>query len=112
MAMPAPEEKRKHHRLNLALSLEFQVDLINCQVSLSSQGELKNISQGGMYIICESLPFLRQGDIGDFTWNIVGSKVVPSFIRARGQVKRIEHHVRGLTDYGIAVEFLSSPATS
>jgi hypothetical protein len=110
--MKTLREKRKHYRLNMAIALEFQVELTNSQESWSSRAMLGNISLGGLYFICESLPFLRQGDIGEFTWNIVGDKVIPSFIRTRGQVKRIEHHVRGLTDYGVAVEFLSSPATS
>jgi hypothetical protein len=104
-------EKRKHNRLNSSLPLECRIQLINCQEAWLTPGMLKNISLGGLYFVCETLPFLRQGDVGDFIWNFAGDNEVCNLIRTRARVKRVEHHVRGLTDYGVAVEFLPSLAT-
>jgi hypothetical protein len=67
---------------------------------------LKNLSLGGLYFVCETLPFVRRGDIGEFIFKFIGDISDPTYIRAKGQVIRVEHHVSGLTDYGVAVEFL------
>jgi hypothetical protein len=101
-------ERRKYHRLYFSLPMELQVRLQDGQEAWTSDGLLQNLSLGGVYFVCDTLPRLRRGDVGEFILQ-VGGPGGASRLRAAGQVKRVDHHVFGFTSYGIAVEFLSQP---
>jgi len=102
-------ERRRYHRLYFSLPMECQVDLQDGQESWSSPGILRNLSLGGAYFVCDSLPQLRRGDVGEFTLQFASRG--DGLLQARGQVKRVDHHVLGFTAYGVAVEFLSTLVT-
>lgn len=104
-------ERRKYHRFYFSLPAELQVRLDDGQGCWVSAGLLRNLSLGGAYIVCDILPEIRRGDVGEFVLQVGGSSGAGQ-IRAAGQVKRVEHHVFGFTAYGIAVEFLSPPTAS
>jgi hypothetical protein len=89
--------------------MEYQVQLRDSEGSWASQATLKNISQGGLYFECETLPQLKRGDLAEFIFNTTPPQFsfIHSPIRAQGVVKRIETRVAGTSNYGVAVQFLS-----
>jgi hypothetical protein len=101
-------ERRKYHRLYFSVPTECRVRLAERQETWSSPAILRNLSLGGAYFVCDSLPQLRRGDVGEFTLQFASRG--DGLLQARGQVKRVDHHVLGFTAYGVAVEFLSALA--
>jgi len=102
-------ERRKYHRLHFTIPLELQVRLRDRQESWAIVGLLQNLSLGGAYFVCDSLPQIRRGDVGECILALSGEHCT-GLIQAPAQVKRVDHHVLGFTSYGVAVEFLSQPA--
>ena len=105
------EMKRQHPRIYLSLPMEFQVQLPDSQESWESRAVLKNISQGGLYFECETVPQLKRGNVVDFTFitNPPKYSFINSPITAQAVVKRIEPRVAGSANFGVAVQFLSNP---
>ncbi|MGQ9919941.1 MAG: PilZ domain-containing protein [Desulfobacca sp.] len=98
-------ERRRYHRLYFTVPVHCRVHLQERQESWSSPGILKNLSLGGAYFVCDSLPHLRRGDVGEFLLQLADTSH-ENPLRAQGLVKRVDHHVLGFTAYGVAVEFL------
>ncbi len=104
-------ERRAHIRFYFSLPMEFQVKDPDSEESWESRAVLKNISQGGLYFECESVPQLKRGNVADFTFTTTPAKYsfINSPIKAQAVVKRIEPHVAGSTNFGVAVQFISGP---
>jgi hypothetical protein len=104
-------ERRQHTRIYFSLPMEFQARLTNSRESWESPGVLKNFSQGGLYFECETPPQVEPESIADFTFNTIPPQYsfLNSPIRAQAVVKRIERQVAGSGNFGVAVQFLSSP---
>ncbi len=104
-------ERREHIRFYFSLPMEFQVRIPETDESWESRAVLKNISQGGLYFECESLPQLKRGNIGEFTFVTTPPKysIINSPIKAQALIKRIEPRVAGTSNFGVAVQFLSAP---
>ncbi len=103
------EAKRQHIRIYVSLPLEYQVQVDGNGDSWASEGVLKNISEGGLYFECETLPQLKRGDLAEFTFNTSppNFSFINSPIRTQAVVKRIESRVAGKEKFGVAVQFLS-----
>lgn len=80
------------------------------QQSWATQAVLKNISQGGLYFECKTAPRLQRGNIGEFIFTTTPPKCgfINSPIKARAVVKRLETRGAGLSNFGVAVQFLSA----
>lgn len=104
------ETKREHIRIYVSMPLEYQVQLENNGDTWASEGVLKNISQGGLYFECETLPQLKRGDLAEFTFSTdpPNFSFINSPIRTQAVVKRIEARVAGKKKFGVAVQFLSN----
>ena len=104
------ETKREHIRIYVSMPLEYQVHLENKEGTWASEGVLKNISQGGLYFECETLPQLKRGDLAEFTFNTDPPHFgfINSPIRTQAVVKRIESQVAGKKKFGVAVQFMSN----
>jgi PilZ domain len=104
-------ERRAHIRFYFSLPMDLQVQVPDSTESWGIKATLKNISQGGLYFECQSLPQLKRGNIGDFTFTTTPPKYsfINSPIKAQAVVKRIEPHVAGSANFGVAVQFLSGP---
>jgi hypothetical protein len=105
------EERRQHIRFYFSLPMKFEAQLPDSGESWECQATLKNISQGGLYFVCENLPQLKRGNVAEFTFNTTPPKYgfIKSPIKAQAEVKRIEPRIAGTDDFGVAVQFLSSP---
>jgi c-di-GMP-binding flagellar brake protein YcgR len=104
-------ERRTHTRIYISLPMEYQVQFEDAEDSWASKATLKNISQGGLYFECENLPQLKRGSIAEFTFNTIPARYsfINSPIKAEAEVKRIETHVAGTSNFGVAVQFMSGP---
>ncbi len=104
-------ERREHIRFYFSLPMEFQVQIPDSDEHWESRAVLKNISQGGLYFECESVPQLKRGNVAEFTFTTTPPKYsfINSPIKAQAVVKRIEPHVAGTSNFGVAVQFLSNP---
>ena len=104
-------ERREHIRFYFSLPMEFRVKVPETDESWESQAILKNISQGGLYFECETVPQLKRGNVVDFTFitNPPKYSFINSPIQTQGVVKRIEPRVAGSSNFGVAVQFLSNP---
>ena len=104
-------ERREHIRFYFSLPMEFWVKVPETEESWESQAILKNISQGGLYFECETVPQLKRGNIIDFTFITDPPKYsfINSPIKTQAVVKRIEPRVAGTSNFGVAVQFLSNP---
>jgi hypothetical protein len=104
-------ERREHIRFYFSLPMEFQVKVTETEEFWESQAILKNISQGGLYFECETVPQLKRGNVIDFTFTTDPPKYsfINSPIKTQAVVKRIEPHVAGTSNFGVAVQFLSNP---
>ncbi len=91
--------------------MEFEVQIADSDESWTNRAVLKNISQGGLYFECETVPQLKRGSVAKFTFTTTPPKYsfINSPIQAQAVVKRIEPQVAGTSNFGVAVEFLSSP---
>jgi hypothetical protein len=107
-------ERREHIRFYFSLPMEFQVKVTETDEFWESQAILKNISQGGLYFECETVPQLKRGNVIDFTFTTNPPKYsfINSPIKTQAVVKRIESHVAGTSNFGIAVQFLSNPLSA
>ncbi len=104
-------ERREHIRFYFSLPMEFHVKVPDTEEAWQSRAILKNISQGGLYFECESLPQLKRGNVVDFTFitNPPKYSFINSPIKAQAVVKRIEPRVAGSANFGVAVQFLTNP---
>lgn len=104
-------ERREHIRFYFSLPMEFQVKVPETDEFWESRAILKNISQGGLYFECETVPQLKRGNIIDFTFITDPPKYsfINSPIKTQAVVKRIEPRVAGTSNFGVAVQFLSNP---
>ncbi len=104
-------ERREHIRFYFSLPMEFQVRVPDTDEAWKSQAILKNISQGGLYFECETVPQLKRGNIVDFTFitNPPKYSFINSPITAQAVIKRIEPGVAGSGNFGVAVQFLTNP---
>ncbi len=104
-------ERREHIRFYFSLPMEFQVKIPETEEFWESRAILKNISKGGLYFECETIPQLKRGNVVDFTFITSPPKYsfINSPIKAQALVKRIEPRVAGSANFGVAVQFLSSP---
>jgi PilZ domain len=104
-------EKRKAIRFYLSLPMELQVKIPESDVFWESRAVLKNVSQGGLYFECETVPQVKRGNVVDFTFSTTPPKysVINSPIKAQALVKRIESRVAGSSNFGVAVQFVSGP---
>jgi hypothetical protein len=103
--------RRENIRFYVSLAMEFQVLGSDSKTSWESRGILKNISQGGLYFECETVPQLRCGNEAEFTVTTTPAKysIINSPIKGRAVVKRIEPRVAGSGNFGVALQFLSDP---
>ncbi len=60
--------------------MEFQVKVPDTEESWESRAVLKNISQGGLYFECETVPQLKRGNVAEFTFTTTPAKY--SFINS------------------------------
>ncbi len=104
-------ERREHIRFYFSLPMEFRVKVPETDESWESRAILKNISQGGLYFECETVPQLKRGNVIDFTFvtNPPKYSFINSPIETQAVVKRIEPRVAGSANFGVAVQFLSTP---
>jgi c-di-GMP-binding flagellar brake protein YcgR len=104
-------ERRQHSRIYISLPMEYQVQLNDTDDAWASRAVLKNFSQGGLYFECETLPQLKRGNVAEFIFTTIPAKYsfIKSPIRAKAVVKRIEPHVAGSANFGVAVQFLTGP---
>lgn len=104
-------ERRQHIRFYFSLPMEFQVNVPDSDESWESRAVLKNISQGGLYFECETAPQLKRGNVAEFTFVTTPAKYsfINSPIKAQAVVKRIEPRVAGSSNFGVAVQFVTSP---
>ncbi len=104
-------ERREHIRFYFSLPMEFQVKVTETEELWESRAILKNISQGGLYFECETVPQLKRGNVIDLTFitNPPKYSFINSPIKTQAVVKRIEPRVAGTSNFGVAVQFLSNP---
>jgi hypothetical protein len=104
------ETKREHIRIYVSMPLEYRVQLDGDGDTWASEGVLKNISQGGLYFECETMPQLKRGDLAEFTFstNPPNFSFIHSPLRTQAVVKRIESRVAGKEKFGVALQFLSN----
>lgn len=104
-------ERRQHIRFYFSLPMEFQVQIPDSEASWQSTAVLKNISQGGLYFECESVPEIKRGNVAEFVFTTSPAKYsfINSPIKAQAVVKRIEPRVAGSDNFGVAVQFLTNP---
>ena len=104
-------ERREHIRFYFSLPMELQVKVPETDAFWESRAILKNISQGGLYFECETVPQLKRGNVVDFTFitNPPKYSFINSPIKTQAVVKRIEPRVAGSSNFGVAVQFLSNP---
>ncbi|MCX5893693.1 MAG: PilZ domain-containing protein [Deltaproteobacteria bacterium] len=114
-AEPPPDEaagleRRQSHRLYINFPVECRVILQGPASQFSSRAMMKNISQGGVYLECDTRPQLSQGQVGHFTLKSLNG--LEEFGRihfaAKGVVRRVKPAKEG-DSFGCAVEFLSGP---
>ncbi len=91
--------------------MEFEVLVTDSQESWKSHARLKNISKGGLYFECSAPPQIKRGSVAKFTFTTKPPKLafLNSPIEAEVVVKRIEPHVMGSPNFGVALQFLSDP---
>jgi hypothetical protein len=91
--------------------MEYQVRFPDSEEVCPSQAVLKNISLGGLYFTADTPPALEYGVTADFTFKTLPTQNFPNAreISARGIVRRVEHPIAGVPDFGVAIEFLSIP---
>ena len=84
-------ERRAHIQFYFSLPMEFQVKVPDSEESWESRAVLKNISQGGLYFECETVPQLKRGNVADFTFTTTPAKYsfINSPIKAQAVVRRI-----------------------
>ncbi len=105
-------EKRLFPRVYKSLQFEYQVFSLGSAEAFSSQAVMKNISMRGLYFLTEAAPELKADDVADFIFRFVPSRfnpLIPSEIRARARVTRLEEPDENSADFGVAVEFISGP---
>jgi hypothetical protein len=103
--------RRENIRFYVSLPMEFQVRAPDSKTSWESRAILKNISHGGLYFECETVPQLKRGNEAEFTFTTTPLKYsfINSPIKAQVVVKRIEPRVAGSCNFGVALQFLSGP---
>ena len=103
--------RRENIRFYVSLPMEFQVRASDSKTSWESRAILKNISQGGLYFECEAAPQLKRGNVAEFTFTTTPLKYnfFNTPIKTQVVVKRIEPHVVGSCNFGVALQFLSVP---
>lgn len=107
------ESKRQHPRLYISLPMELQAQLPDSPEAWEGRAVLKNISQGGLYFECETIPHLKRGNVAEITFTTQPPKfsVFNSPIKTQVVVKRIDAGVGGSANFGVAVQFLKDPPT-
>ena len=105
------ESRRQYTRIYLSLPMEFHVQVVDSNLFWESRATLKNISQGGLYFECGTVPRLTRGSVAEFTFTTEPPKFgfIKSPIKTQAVVKRIEARVAGTDNFGIALEFLGAP---
>lgn len=114
-AEPPPDEaagleRRQSHRLYINFPVECRVILQGPASQFSSPATIKNISQGGAYLECDSRPQLTTGQMDHFTLKSLSDTEESCAINlaAKGVVRRVKPAKEG-DSFGCAVEFLSGP---
>ncbi len=103
--------RRWSHRLNTNMPVEYRVALYKQERQVSILATVKNISEGGAYLECDSQPHFIPGQVGYFTLKSVGytKKFGCIHLAAKVIVHRIDHAAAVGGIFGFAVEFLSGP---
>jgi hypothetical protein len=105
-------DRREFPRVYQPLAFEYQARVHGSDESISSRAFMINMSISGLYFLSETPPILKNDDIADFVFKFAAgrsSDLVPTEIRATGQVKRIEPPNEESPHFGVAVEFLTGP---
>jgi hypothetical protein len=104
-------ERRQSHRLYTCLPIEWRAALRDQASTFAAKAMMKNISQGGVYLECDTQPHLSKGVVGHFTFRASARQQESGAIHlaAKARVRRIDHHHDGRFPFGLAVEFLSGP---
>ena len=105
-------ERRGCMRFYFSLPMKCEVRVPDSQKFWATQAVLKNISQGGLYFECKTVPGLTHGNVGEFIFTTTPPKCgfINSPIKTRAVVKRVEARGAGLSNFGVAVQFLSDSA--
>lgn len=103
--------RRWSHRLNTNMPVEYRVALHEQERQVSNLATVKNISEGGAYLECDSRPYFIPGQVGYFKLKSIGytEEFGCIHLAAKVIVHRIDHPVAGEVVFGFAVEFLSGP---
>ena len=104
-------DRRQSHRLYFNLPVECRVNLQGPMSQFFSRATMKNISQRGAYLECDTRPQLMQGQVGHFTLkSLTGTEESGAIhLAAKGVVRRVNRAKDGDYPLGLAVEFLSGP---
>ena len=103
--------RRRSHRLNTNMPVEYRVVLHEQERQFSNRSTMKNISEGGTYLECDSRPGFILGQVGYFTLKSIGytKEFGAIHLAANVIVRRMHHTEAGEVNFGFAVEFLSGP---
>jgi hypothetical protein len=103
---------RNYPRTEVSIPIEFKVRSLGAiEEPWMGRGVLANLILTGIFFFPDNQPPLRPEDIRDFTFTLphaIEGFSRPSFIKARGEVRRIEIS-EDHTCFGVAVEFLTGP---
>ena len=103
--------RRWSDRLDTNMPVEYRVALHEQESQVSIPATVKNISQSGVYLECDSRPYFILGQVGYFKLKSIGytKEFGCIHLAAKVIVHRIDHPAAGEVAFGFAVEFLSGP---
>jgi hypothetical protein len=101
-------ERRKYPRVNVDLPISYLIHLPDSAKSFAGMGMLKNISPGGMFLICPPPLPISAGDIRHFTIDTMIIMRHSFRLKALGKIMHKERLKGSSFDFEIRVQFLSN----
>jgi c-di-GMP-binding flagellar brake protein YcgR len=100
-------ERRNYPRVNVDLPISYLIHSRESGKSFAGTGGLKNISPGGMFLLCPPSLQINAGDMGNFTVDAMLIMQHSFRVKVLGKVVRKELPKENSFDYEMRVQFLS-----
>jgi anti-sigma28 factor (negative regulator of flagellin synthesis) len=106
---PAFQEKRQFGRVEISQPITYEVYVLQYPDLWRNQGQIRNISLGGLYFDCEGKPPLGKNDTGLLAFDALYNDLKIYRLMIHGLVVRTDYDGYGGSQFPLALQFCSDP---